>query len=449
MTALPEGVLVAWYGDDFTGSAATMEVLEFAGLPSVLFLDVPTPELVARFPDARAIGIASTARSQTPDWMDAHLPRAFDFLKQTQAPVLHYKTCSTLDSAPHVGSIGRAIDIGADCFASDWIPCLLAAPQMQRYQAFGNLFASAPGGIFRLDRHPVMSHHPVTPMDEADVALHLSRQTDRRFGLVNVAELDSDPVAALRREIDAGAEVISLDAMTLSQLSTVGALIWEQRGERIFAVGSQGVEYALVEHWRDTGALPRQDKTESAGAVDQMIAVSGSVSPVTAAQIDWAEANGFRTIQLDAAAVVRGDTSAETAALDAARNALSEGADPLIYSARGPGDPKVAEVRNAAGTDMAGANRRIGAALGRCLSALFRETGLKRGVISGGDTSGFASENLGLYAFTALAPTIPGAALLSAHSEDETLKGLQLALKGGQMGSPDYFGWIKSGGGPR
>lgn len=42
-----------------------------------------------------------------------------------------------------------------------------------------------------------------------------------------------------------------------------------------------------------------------------------------------------------------------------------------------------------------------------------------------------ASRQLGLFAFTALAPTIPGAALLTAHSEVPGLDGLQLALKGG------------------
>ena len=50
MTALPEGPLIAWYGDDFTGSAATMEALTFAGLPAVLFFDVPTAAQLARFP---------------------------------------------------------------------------------------------------------------------------------------------------------------------------------------------------------------------------------------------------------------------------------------------------------------------------------------------------------------------------------------------------------------
>lgn len=54
---------------------------------------------------------------------------------------------------------------------------------------------------------------------------------------------------------------------------------------------------------------------------------------------------------------------------------------------------------------------------------------------------------LGFEARTALAPTIPGAALFTAHrSEGSTL---QLALKGGQMDTDDYFGWIREGGGVR
>ena len=54
---------------------------------------------------------------------------------------------------------------------------------------------------------------------------------------------------------------------------------------------------------------------------------------------------------------------------------------------------------------------------------------------------------LGIHALEALAPTIPGAALCRAHADDPTYTGLQVALKGGQMGSPDYFGWIRDGGG--
>ena len=45
---LPDGLLVSFYGDDFTGSTSVMEALTFAGLPTVLFLDTPTAAQRAR-----------------------------------------------------------------------------------------------------------------------------------------------------------------------------------------------------------------------------------------------------------------------------------------------------------------------------------------------------------------------------------------------------------------
>jgi 3-oxoisoapionate kinase len=41
---LPTGPLVAFYGDDFTGSAATLEAMAFAGLKSILLFEIPSAE---------------------------------------------------------------------------------------------------------------------------------------------------------------------------------------------------------------------------------------------------------------------------------------------------------------------------------------------------------------------------------------------------------------------
>jgi len=453
--ALPDGPLIAWYGDDFTGSAAVMEVLTFAGLPAALFFDLPTPTQLARFGGLRGVGIASTARTEGPTWMDASLPAVFQALLGLNAPISHFKMCSTLDSAPEVGSIGRAIDLAAPIFGSSWIPVLVAAPPMRRYQAFGNLFASGPGGVTRLDRHPVMARHPVTPMDEADVARHISRQTDRTFGLMGLEDLATPAGAeeALRRQLAAGAELISLDCVDDATLAACGRLIWEARGERQFVVGSQGVEYALVRHWQQAGLLPDHAPPAGIGPADRMVVVSGSVSPVTASQIDWSLAHGFEGIGFDARSVtdVGSLARAEAAAVAAALQAIQSGSDPLIYTAKGPDDPAVPALREAldrSGLSSDDANVRIGCALGRILDKVIRTAGLRRAVISGGDTSGHASRQLGIHALTALAPTIPGAAIFRAHG-DGAHDGLELALKGGQMGSPDYFGWVRDGGGLR
>ncbi|MBZ9938383.1 four-carbon acid sugar kinase family protein [Mesorhizobium sp. BR1-1-16] len=451
--ALPEGVLVAWYGDDFTGSAATMEALAFAGLPSVLFLGIPTPEDRARFSGMRGIGIAGIARSKPPEWMDEHLPPVFAALAEIGAPISHYKICSTLDSAPHVGSIGRAIDIAAPMLGGSWHPLVVAAPPIGRYQAFGDLYALYDGAVYRLDRHPTMSRHPVTPMREADVRRHLSAQTARRLGLVDRLGLHADAGAALARARADGGEIIAIDIMDASDLALAGKLIWEQRGARQFAIGSQGVEYALIEHWRQSGALGASLPLASAGGAGPIAVVSGSCAPQTAAQIAHATASGFEHIAVDAAlAVDEAKWRSEIGrAVDAALAALGRGRDPLIATASGPDDPAIGAVDAAivaSGIPAATVNERIGHGLGSALDRIITEAGVSRAVIAGGDTSGHGALALGIRALTALAPTVPGAALCRAHFDDPARPPLEIALKGGQMGSPDYFTWIKEGGGP-
>lgn len=447
---LPDGPLVAWYGDDFTGAAATMEVLAFAGLPSMLFLEPPSEAQLARFPDLRGIGVASTARAEGPDWMRAQLPDIFSRLAALRPGLLHYKICSTLDSSPDVGSIGCAIEIGAEVTGARLVPFLVAAPQMGRYQVFGQLFAAHGDRVYRLDRHPVMSRHPVTPMDEADVSAHVARQSARITArAMTMAEISATPPQPFE-----GAELslLTLDCWDrVSEISN-GALLWQGRAQAPFVVGSQGVEFALVEHWREAGLIPPATAPRGIGRAGAMVSVSGSVSPTTADQIAWSRANGFEAIPFDAAAICRGESAGEEAqAIAAALDALARGRDPLIHTAEGPDDPAVARFRAtvaATGADIGVVNRQTGEALGRILRNVLERSGATRAVISGGDTSGHATRQLGVYALSVLAPTIPGASIFKAHA-DGPMDGLQLALKGGQMGSPDYFGWVRDGGGQK
>jgi uncharacterized protein YgbK (DUF1537 family) len=454
VAALPEGPLVAWYGDDFTGTAAVMEVLSFAGVPSTVFLEPPTPTLLARFGALRGIGVAGTARSETPDWMRAHLPALFQALRATGAPFLHYKICSTLDSAPEIGSIGTAMEVAAAELSLRLMPVYPAAVPMGRYQAFGSLFAASPGGVFRLDRHPVMARHPVTPMDEADVVRHLARQTNLPLSTVDLACLHAGGgMAALSAAARPGGAGVALDSVSLADQTEVGRLLWQARGPDMLCFGSQGVEYALVAHWQAAGLLPAIPPPGSAGDVGPIAVVSGSVSPVTAAQIEDARAHGFHLVLPEAGDLVGSEApAAEGAAVTEMLAALARGQDVLLATAQGPDDPAVARFRDwlsAGPMAPPEANRRLGQALGRILRRVVTVGGLRRAVISGGDTSGHAARELGVVALEALAPTIPGASISVARSEDPAIDGLQLALKGGQMGTPDFFRWVRQGGGLR
>lgn len=450
---LPDGLLITWYGDDFTGSAAVMEALTFAGLPSILFFDTPTPAQLARFPSMRGLGIASTARSHSPAWMTVNMPAPLAFLAALKAQFLHYKICSTLDSARHVGNIGVAIDLALQACPSKGIPLLTAAPRMRRYQAFGHLFAGIPQGLFRLDRHPVMAQHPVTPMAESDVLRHLAVQTDLPSALLDL-EVLADPQTAQTALNSAlqTARLLSFDTMTAETDAAAGRIIWQNRDNLRLLIGSQGIEYALIEHWQRECLIPAASPTTpSAGKVAQIIAVSGSVSPTTAAQIEWSAANGFGVVRLDAASLLSTPKAAEAEATQAALTLIASGQSPLILTAAGPNDPAVAAFRTALSQSQIpaeSANQRVGESLDRVLDATLKASKIRRAVISGGDTSGHGARQLGLFALSALAPTIPGAALFTGHG-DGVHDGLQLALKGGQMGSADYFGWIRQGGGLR
>jgi uncharacterized protein YgbK (DUF1537 family) len=325
---------------------------------------------------------------------------------------------------------------------------------MGRYQAFGHLFAMADGVGHRLDRHPTMSRHPVTPMDEADLARHLGRQTARRIGLVDfVAMKRGDADARLARELEAGAEVVSLDVLDRETLVEAGRLVWERGGARIFGVGSQGFEAALVAYWRSAGLIPAEPGAHRPAAVERIACVSGSVSPVTAGQIAFALEHGFAGIRLDAARAVD-EAAWEREVGRASEQALAElgrGRDPLVYTAAGPDDPAVAALRSAVrstGVTAEAVNDRIGSSLGRILRRVLAEGRLGRAVISGGDTSGHAASTLGIDALTALAPIAPGSPLCRAHG-GAGLDGLEIALKGGQVGGPDFFLAVKQGGASR
>jgi 3-oxoisoapionate kinase len=451
---LPPGLLLAYYGDDFTGSTDTMEVMTFNGLPTVLFVEPPTRERLAQFADRRAIGIAGTARSETPEWMDEHLPGIFAQLAGLGAPILQYKLCSTFDSSPQLGSIGRALDIGLKTRPSAWSPMIVAAPALRRYQAFANLFATVEGTAYRLDRHPTMARHPVTPMTEADLRLHLNAQTGEVIGLVDLLDLKAGRgqarVTALR---DAGGRVILIDVIDEETLVEAGRLVWEMRGDGVFTASSSGLQYALTAYWRSRGLIGDAPAIAPLPPAERVVAVSGSCSPVTEGQIDWSLEHGFSGIRLDVFRIL--DPASRQAeigdAVERSVDALSAGQSPLVYSARGPQDESIArlsaEMRRRGG-DPAAAQSAIGTALGDVLGAVLRKGNLKRAIVAGGDTSGRATAALGVYALEAAVPIAPGSPLCFAAAADPAFDGLEIALKGGQVGGPDYFALVQNGGAP-
>jgi len=445
-------LLLAYYGDDFTGSTDALEALVTAGVPTVLCLQVPTPALLARFPGVRAVGLAGQARGKSPAWLREHLAPALASLAALGAPILHYKVCSTFDSSPAIGSIGCAIELGLPLMPARWSPMLVGAPRLGRYTAFGHLFAVANGEGHRLDRHPTMARHPVTPMGEADLRLHLGQQTGLRRALIDFTQLKAGAGAARLGAIRAAADdtpVVLLDVLDDETLRDAGALVWEQRGAGLFSASSSGLSYALTAHWRASGVIDAPADLPATGAVAQIAAVSGSCSPGTAAQIAWAAAHGFTTLRLDVPRLLADAGTEVGRVVDLAAAALADGRSPLVYTATGPDDPAVTgfdAAAAAAGLSRPDAAERTGQALAAVLCALLdRVPTLKRVAVAGGDSSGAVTAALDVQALTLQTRLVPGAPLCRAWSDRPARDGLEIVLKGGQMGGADFFGRVRDG----
>jgi uncharacterized protein YgbK (DUF1537 family) len=450
---LPPGLLLAYYGDDFTGSTDAMEVMSAAGLSTVLFLRTPDAALLARFPEARCIGIAGASRGRSPQWMDEHLGAPFAALASLRAPLMQYKVCSTFDSSPAIGSIGRAIDLGVRHMPGDFSPMIVGAPRLKRYQVFGNLFAAVDGEGYRLDRHPTMARHPVTPMDESDLRRHLRRQTARRIELVNMLQLREGAEGAHARLPSLRGKdvpVVMIDVLDEETLREAGRLVWEGRGAGVFTASSSGLQYALTAYWRARGWISPESGLPQAGPVPVIAAVSGSCSPVTAGQIGWAREHGFVCLRMDLPAVLSEATrETELARLvSAAVAALREGRSPLVFSAEGPDDPQVTgfdAMAAAAGLARQEAAQKVGLALAATMRRLLDAKPLQRIAIAGGDSSGEVASALDIAALSVCAGLAPGAPLCRACSDHPGRDGLQLVLKGGQVGARSFFGDVLEG----
>ncbi|MDB5938737.1 MAG: type effector Hrp-dependent outer domain protein [Polaromonas sp.] len=429
---------IAYYGDDFTGATDTLATAARAGLRSLLFLGLPTPAQLARAGPLDCLGIAGAARAMTPDEMRVELEPVGRLFAQLGAPVMHYKTCSTFDSAPHVGSIGAAIDILQPHAGNPLVAIVGGQPNLRRFCVFGNLFAAADGAICRIDRHPTMRQHPVTPMHEADLRLHLTRQGLADVRLIDYTDIEQGDDALdlqLQALLQAQPGAVLFDVANTADLAPVGRLIWQRaRRQRLLAAGPSSVVQALAAHWQTATAQPENAIAPAGGPV---LVLAGSLSPMTARQVQ--AATSYEHLRLDAARLAQ-DTAyrSQTARRIAAR--LGQGKHVLASTSAGP-CAEVAPVLQPSLPD----GRALALACGDLLAQVLDITPLQRLGIAGGDTSSHAVQALDAWGLSYQALLAPGVALCRLHSDRPSLDGLEIMLKGGQMGGETLFEELLAG----
>ncbi len=449
-----DNLLLAFYGDDFTGSTDALEFLTIAGVKTILFLKTPKQEDLDQFSGLQAIGIAGKSRSLMPLDMEEELRPVFKIIKTFNPDHFHYKVCSTFDSAPHIGNIGKAIEIGSAVFNQDTVFVSPAAPHLGRYTVFGNLFAKmgtvGNGAVYRIDRHPSMSNHPVTPAEEANLTKHLAQQTEKPIGLVDISVIEEGKQAVItdiKAKRDTG--ILFFDAFNTSHLETIGTVFHAlKKDSTLFSVGSSGIEMALGLAWKSKGIISKEAITFKAlGEVSPLLVLSGSCSPVTADQINYALNHGFLEIPLgsDAVDILNHEAIIEATVTKVIEN-FKQGKSTILHTSIGPKDSRITETElyfKKQGVSKSGVKKRCseiyGSILGQITKKVITQVGIKRVLLAGGDTSSYAASELNITALEMIAPLAPGAPLCKAISDTKSVNGLELNFKGGQVGTENYF----------
>ena len=425
----PAAPAIVYYGDDFTGATDTLGTAARAGLRTLLFLQVPTAQQLADAGPLDCVGIAGAARAMNPDEMRAALAPVRALFQQLGARVLHYKLCSTFDSAPAVGSIGTAVQALRDAVLGMRTAIVGGQPDLGRYCLFGHLFAAAGSGgeVHRIDRHPTMSRHPVTPMHEADLRRHLALQGLADLQLLPWTAHTAGGAAlhdAFEQKQVAAQDGVLFDVSSNADLARIGDLLWRQATRApMLVAGASSVVQALAPQITRREVAP----LSVSRARGPVLVLAGSLSPVTAGQVAAAvsyEKVWLDPLQLATSTTYRADAARQLAGL------LAEGTNVLACTVN-PGRPPTS------GDTVA--SRALAEAGGDLLARVLAATPLTRVGVAGGDTSSHAVQALDAWGLSYLAALSPGVALCRLHSAVPGLDGLEIALKGGQMGSADFF----------
>jgi uncharacterized protein YgbK (DUF1537 family) len=165
---------------------------------------------------------------------------------------------------------------------------------------------------------------------------------------------------------------------------------------------------------------------------------------MTGRQIEWARGLRYEDIAVEPERLLTGNVvqSERMEAVDRTVSALKQGRSVIVHSAIGPTDPRIARTQRrmkALGVTPQRMTDLLGEALGEMTKRVIRTARVRRVVLAGGDTSGRIIRALGIRALQVAAPVGIAAPLCYAYSSQAGMAGLEISLKGGQIGQEDYF----------
>ncbi|QOZ24729.1 3-oxo-tetronate kinase [Bradyrhizobium sp. CCBAU 51753] len=408
--------------DDYTGASDLANTLTRAGLRTVQTIGVPPDDLA--LPEVDAVVVSLKSRSIEAGLAVTRSRAAEKWLRGRGAQHVLFKICSTFDSTD-AGNIGPVMDALRADSADHIVLVTPAFPETGRTVYQGNLFV----GAVPLNESP-LKDHPLNPMHDSNLVRVLARQSKTRVGLVDLATLSrgADAVRAKLKDLAAreiGAAII--DAVFDRDLETIGQVALDHR----VSVGASGIGLGLARALVAAGKA----KSKTEGAMPETAiggpaaCLAGSCSQATLQQIASAE-KVMPVLHLDPDRVVAGKDEAQRA-LGWAKDRLGEG--PVLIASSSTPDQVVA-LQSRHGRDAAG--HAIEQAMADIAEGLV-QSGVRRLVVAGGETSGAVVDRLRIPGFLVGAEIAAGVPVLRAVGANNGA--MLLALKSGNFGGPQFF----------
>jgi len=408
--------------DDYTGASDLANTLTRAGLRTVQTIGVPADAL--ELPEVDAVVVSLKSRSIEAGLAVSRSRAADKWLRGRGADHVLFKICSTFDSTD-AGNIGPVMDaLRAD--SGDAIVLVTPAfPETGRTVYQGNLFV----GPVPLNESP-LKDHPLNPMHDSNLVRVLARQSKTKIGLVDLATVVRGPEAVRARLDDLSGKGVGaaiIDAVFDRDLETIGEVSLNHR----LSVGASGIGLGLARALVVAGRGPTggTGKTTEAPIGGPAACLAGSCSQATLQQIANAE-EAMAVLHLDPDRIVAGQDEARRA-LSWAAERLKEG-PVLIASSSTP--EEVAALQSRHGRDATG--HAIEQAMADIADGLV-QSGVRRLVVAGGETSGAVVDRLGIPGFLVGAEIAAGVPVLRSVGAKEGE--MVLALKSGNFGGPRFF----------
>lgn len=314
------------------------------------------------------------------------------------------------------GNIGAEFDAMLDALGENFAAVVLGYPENGRTTIHSVHYVH---GV-ELSKSQFRSD-PVHPMTESNLCRILQGQTRRKVGAITVENLDQGETY-LRQKLEEARsryQYVIFDVRDEADLALIARVIADVK----VVCGSAGIAYYLgLEQCRQNH--------------EPVLAVAGSLTPQTVAQVAYMKKKGYPVLELDTLAIAEGKGKAVLDdLLTRAEDAFDRGDLVVIHTTEDPAQvQKTKETALARGVSNVEISGAISETLAEATKSLCQRRSIRKCIVLGGDTSAAFCRNMEISGMEIFEEVEPGIPLLRRIGEP-----FYFVLKSGSFGTDSFI----------